>query len=91
MGRISQKRFKQGARNFTLIWDSQRNRICVISWHFSKFEKIADNAERDGFVCIKSNAVSKASSNFSSDISNVFELSGVAFHLAAPYGGLIVR
>ena len=36
-------------------------------WHFSKFEKTAENAATDGFIYIKSNAGSKASSNFSSE------------------------
>ena len=45
-----------------------------------------NNAASDGFVCIKSNAVSKAPSY----VGNVFELSGVAFRLAPPYGGLLV-
>ena len=45
----------------------------------------------DGFVCMKSNAMPKAFSNFSSgNIGNVFKLSSVAFRLAQPYGGLLV-
>ena len=62
--------------------------------HLSKFEKRPKMPHPNGFVCIKSNAVSKASSNFSSEeyrnIGNVFELSGVAFCLALPYTGLLV-
>ena len=42
--------------------------------------------------CVKSNAVSKASSNFSSDdFGNVLELSSVAFRLAPPHAGLLVN
>ena len=46
----------------------------------------------DGFVCIKSNAVSRVSSNFSSEeYRHRFRIkSGVAFRLAPPYGGLLV-
>ena len=38
-------------------------------------------------------ALSKASSNFSREeyISNLFELSGVAFRLATPFGGLLIQ
>ena len=51
--------------------------------HLSTFEK-----RQCG---IKPNAVSKASSNFRvKNIGNVLEKSGVAFHLAPPYGGLLV-
>ena len=39
--------------------------------------------------CIKTNAESKASSNLK-NIGNVLELSGVAFRLAPPFGGLLV-
>ena len=40
----------------------------------------------------KYNAAFKASSNFSSEeYRSVYELSGVAFRLVPPYGGLLVR
>ena len=54
---------------------------------------MAENATSDGlFACgLKPNAVSKVSSNFSSeDYGNVIEQSGVAFRLAPPYRGLLV-
>ena len=61
------------------------------SQHFSEVRKTTENAAFDGFVCVKSSAVSKTSSNFlSEDIGNVFDLSGVAFRLAPPYGGILV-
>ena len=55
---------------------------------------MAENAASDGFVCIKSNGVSKASSDFSSEeyrMGNVFEFNGVAFRLALPNDGFLVR
>ena len=52
---------------------------------------MAENTASDGFVGVKSTAVSKASSSFSSEeYRQRFELSGVAFRLAPPHGGLLV-
>ena len=45
------------------------------------------------FVCIKYNAVSKASTNFSSEEYRQrfrIKLSGIVFRLAPPHGGLLV-
>ena len=47
---------------------------------FIEVRKIAKNASSDGFVSTESNALSKASSNFSSEeYRQLFELSGVAW------------
>ena len=70
-GRISQERFKLGPRNFKLIEDNRPNEHvgndvtnCFRS-AFIEVRKTAENAASNDFVRIKSNAVSKASSNLS--------------------------
>ena len=58
---------------------------------FIEFRKMAEHAASDGFVYIKSNAMSKASSIYRvKNIGKVFEISGLAFRLAPTYGRLLV-
>ena len=57
---------------------------------FVEVRKTAENAASVRFVCIKSNAVSRRVQIFRvKNIGEVFELNGVAFRLAPPYGGLL--
>ena len=72
------------------IW---RQHLLPVGSYRSSNRKTTENAASDSFDCIKSNAVSKASSNFSrvNNIGNVFQLSGVSFRLTPPCGGLLVE
>ena len=80
----------------TLIGDNRPHKPAVyfvtscLQSVFIEVRKSAENAASDGFVCIiKSNAERLQISRVK-NIGNVFELIGVAFHLAPPYGGLLV-
>ena len=97
-GGISRKLFKQGSRNFTHFSGTtditnlpDMTSTAASGRHLSKFEtrpKMQDPAALftlSLMQCQRHLQIARVK-----DIGSVVELSGVAFHLAAPYGGLLV-